>query len=111
MKVLTTQKRKISSQIEKEGWQIINIDDYEWWEHEVWEIESRWSPIGKRAFITFIVDPQILRDKNAVISVTVSAKRTTSWSGNEDSFDLYFNNKWEEGLIEFIKFLSKIRNE
>ena len=106
-----TQKREIKSQIEKNGWRIINIDDYEWWENEVWEIESVWSPIGAKAFVSFVVDPQIMRDKNAVIFVMASPARPTFWSGDRSSFQVYFNNKWKQNLSEFINFLAKIRNQ
>jgi hypothetical protein len=109
--VLTAQKRRVQTEIEKFGWKIINIDEYEWWEHEVWEIESVWTPIGTKSFITFIVDPQILNDKNAVIMVTVSKNRTANWSGNEGSFELYFNDELENNLTEFIGFLSKLRKQ
>jgi len=108
---MLTQKSEIQSTIEKSGWRIVNIDNYEWWENEVWEIESIWSPVGKKAFLVFVVDPQILIDKNAVWAVLASIKRPTGWQGETTDFTLVFNNKWKDNLPELIEFLSRIRNQ
>lgn len=107
---MITQKREIQSEIERSGWKIVSVDDYEWWENEVWEIESIWSPIGKKAFIVFVVDPQILTDKSAVWAVLVSSKCPSNWSGESTDFTLVLNNKWKDNLPNLIKFLTKIRN-
>jgi hypothetical protein len=105
-----TQKREIQSQIEKNGWKIIDIDEYEWWENEVWEIESIWSPIGAKAFVVFVVDPQILIDKSAVWAVLASPKRPLNWQGESTDFTLVFNSKWRDNLPEVINYLLELRN-
>lgn len=108
---MITQKREIQAEIEKNGWKIVNVDDYEWWENEVWEIASDWSPVGAKAFITFVVDPQIIVDKNAVWAVLASLIRPADWQGESTDFTLVFNNKWKDNLPALIEFLSKIRNQ
>lgn len=108
---MLTQKRRIQTEIENNGWKIVEIDDFEWWENEVWEIESKWSPIGAKAFITFVVDPQIIVDKNAVWAVLASLIRPTHWQDESTDFTLVFNNKWKDNLPALIEFLSKIRNQ
>ena len=30
----------------------------EWWAAEIWVVESIWSPVGVRIYLTFLVDPQ-----------------------------------------------------
>lgn len=104
-----TQKKEIKSLIEENGWKIRDIDKYEWWENEVWEIESIWTPIGTKAFIVFVVDPQIITDKSAVWAVLTSLKRPLGWQGESGDFTLVFNNKWKDNLLEFVKYLSEIR--
>ncbi len=108
---MITQKRTIQAKIEKNGWKIVKIDEYEWWENKVWEINSTWSPIGAKAFITYVVDPQIIVDKNAVWAVLASLMRPPHWQGESTDFTLVFNNKWNDNLPELIEFLSKIRNQ
>lgn len=108
---MITQKRTIHTEIEKNGWKIVEVDRYEWWENEVWKVESVWSPIGKQAFIVFLVDPMNHNDKSDVWAVSASIERPTTRFGKSDDFLLVLNTKWEKELPEFIKYLSEIRNQ
>ncbi|HEY0913469.1 MAG TPA: hypothetical protein VGE22_01245 [Solimonas sp.] len=53
-------KAKLLDHLEIEGWDVLHVQDGEldWWADEIWELISRWSPQGVRAFLTFLVDPQ-----------------------------------------------------
>jgi hypothetical protein len=51
---------KLADYLMVEGWEVREIPDadLEWWADEIWELTSRWSPEGMRAFLIFLVDPQ-----------------------------------------------------
>lgn len=107
---MLTQKRTIQAEIEKNGWKIIKVDDFEWWENEVWKIESLWSPIGKQVIIVFLVDEMNYKDKSDVWAVSASTERPIYGKKPEHQYLLTLNNKWEKQLPDFIKHLSEIRN-
>ena len=107
----TTQKRTIKSHIENNGWKVFQIDNYEWWENEVWKIESVWTPIGKKAFIIFENDPMDYDDEVLEAwAVIASPIRPTNRSGESSDFQMSLNNKWEKELPKLIDYLSIIRN-
>ncbi len=82
----------------------------EWWENEVWKIESVWSPIGKQAIIVFLVDEMNHKDKSDIWAVSASTERPIYGKKTELQYLLTLNNKWEKHLPDFIKHLSEIRN-
>ena len=50
---------RLASSIERAGWAVarVHTEDLDWWADEIWELNSRWSPMGAVAFIVFLVDP------------------------------------------------------
>lgn len=55
---MKTLAAKLAGHFEAHGWdQVRHVTDLEWWADEIWELTSRWSPVGTPAFITFLVDP------------------------------------------------------
>ena len=61
-----TVEQKLADFLEVEGWNIERRHEtaLDWWADEIWELRSRWSPEGARAFITFLVDPQFEGDRS-----------------------------------------------
>ena len=56
---MQTQQRDIEEMLNREGWRVAERHMCpEWWLDEVWVIESTWTPVGSRAFVSFLVDPQ-----------------------------------------------------
>ena len=57
---MKTPQQKLRDYLEVDGWDIASAreTDLEWWADEIWELRSRWSPEGAKAFVTFLVDPQ-----------------------------------------------------
>jgi len=49
----------LASSLERSGWERaqVHVEDLEWWADEIWEVASRWSPVGARVFVTLLVDP------------------------------------------------------
>lgn len=55
---MKTVKAKLADAFEVDGWDVLeHVTDLEWWADEIWELTSRWSPVGTSAFVTFLVDP------------------------------------------------------
>ena len=50
----------LATALERSGWERaqVRVDGLEWWADEIWEVASRWSPVGARVFVTLLVDPQ-----------------------------------------------------
>jgi non-ribosomal peptide synthetase component F len=44
--------------LDLQGWCIVaRLERPDWWLHELWVLESRWSPVGARAHVSFLTDP------------------------------------------------------
>ena len=58
---LTTYCTALLRQLAQCGWQRVAVEspfEDEWWAAEIWVVESIWSPVGVRIYLTFLVDPQ-----------------------------------------------------
>ena len=55
---MKTLQAKLADALEVDGWDVLeHVTDLDWWADEIWELTSRWSPVGASAFVTFLVDP------------------------------------------------------
>jgi hypothetical protein len=81
----------------------------------MWLLESKWPPVGARAYLTFLVDPQTPDFKSRkrgqdVWAVKLSAERPTDWLSAEGEFTLDFGRGWrEQQLPAFLEYLSGLR--
>ncbi len=100
------QRQTIREKVIENGWKITELEKYEleWWASEMWQLESIWSPIGKTAFVTFLLEPE---NMEYVWDIMASEAKPVSRFGN---FTLSLK-KWEKELPAFMKFLSDIRNQ
>src|SRR5688572_3895672 len=67
---MTTQQRQIDEMLSSEGWQVVERQvKPSWWLAEVWVLESTHTPVGSRAYLSFLIDPQSLslRDTDAQV--------------------------------------------
>ena len=99
------QRQTIREKIIENGWKITELESGElnWWASEMWLIESVWLPIGKTAFVIFLLEPSEAKE---VWAIKVSEEKPVHWSG-----DFTLSRKgWEKELPEFMKYLSEIRN-
>ena len=62
---MQAQQLQLEDILTGEGWRIVERETpcSDWWLDEVWVIESLWSPVGVRAYVSFIVDPMAPREK------------------------------------------------
>lgn len=112
---MKAQRAEIQSQLGKRGWNIVGVEDQslEWWADEIWRLESAWSPVGARAYVTFLVDPQSSarnRKKGQdVWAVKVSPVRPGDWLKGVGEFTLSLGRGWEESLPDFFEHLAILR--
>ena len=99
------QRQIIREKLIENGWTITELEKVEldWWANEMWQLESIWSPIGKTAFVTFLLEPE---NMEYVWEIMASEEKPVNRFGN---FTLPLKG-WEKELTEFIKYLSEIRS-
>lgn len=113
---METQRTELLKQLPKHGWSMVSIEeDYlEWWADEMWLLESVWSPVGSRAYVTFLVDPQapISRKKGQCVwAVKASLSKPKKWLTEEGEFTLSLGQGWKEEMPAFFEHLSVLRNQ
>lgn len=110
---METQRTELLSQLSEQGWQTASVDEnLEWWADEMWLLESVWTPVGSRAYVTFMVDPQfdgVRKKGEAVWSVMASPARPMSRLLVRGKFTLSTGRGWTQGLPAFIEHLSDMR--
>jgi hypothetical protein len=57
---MQAQRTELLTLLSENGWRAEKIEkDPEWWADEIRQLESVWSPIGSRAYVTFLVNPRL----------------------------------------------------
>lgn len=99
---MQTQQRDIEEMLAEEGWRVAErLIDLEWWLDEVWVIESAWTPVGSRAFVSFLVDPQAPFERakgEAVwaVCVTDDAPASNVWGDDAVPLRPHWNRRRDE---------------
>lgn len=111
---METQRTELLNQLPKHGWSVVSVEeDYlEWWADEMWVIESVWSPVGSRAYVTFLVDPQapISRKKGTYVwAAKISLNKPNKWLPEENEFTLSLGQGWKKEMPDFFAHLSALR--
>lgn len=96
--------------LSEHGWEITSRDsDLDWWMDEQWVLTSSWSPIGKSAYISFLVDPMSTNQRKkgeAVWAVSASAQQLEKGVVDEDAIEVSFK---EKNLRCFVESLNQFR--
>ena len=112
---MQTQRTELLNRFPEHGWRIAGEEEnIEWWADEMWVLESVWSPVGSRAYITLLVDPMVgpnRRKGEEVWAVMASLTKTISRLSAEGEFTLSFGQGWKERLPEFFEHLSALRSQ
>lgn len=111
---MVTQRYAIVAAMKERGWHLVEVDDApsEGWADERLAFESRWTPVGAKIFLTFLVDPQ--RDAprakgESVWAVVASARPLEQNPSSADGTWLALGQGWQERLGEFIQGLDAVR--
>jgi hypothetical protein len=108
------------NRLPEHGWRVACVvDNLEWWASEMWVLESVWSPVGGRAYVTFLVAPDapiLPYDKThkrseAVWAVMASPQKPDGRLSVENQFTLSLGQGWERELPAFFEHLSLLRNQ
>ena len=112
---MQTQRTELLNCLPEHGWRVAGDEEnLEWWADEMWVLESVWSPVSSRAYITLLVDPVVgpnRRRGEAVWAVMASPAKPISWLSAEGGFTLSFGQGWKERLPEFFEHLSALRSQ
>jgi hypothetical protein len=110
---MQAQRTELLSQLPEHGWRVASIEeDLEWWADEMWLLESVWSPVGRRAYVTFLVDPQFDGNRKmgeAVWAVMTSPAKPMSQFQVAGEFTLSLGPGWRDRLPAFFDHLSSLR--
>ncbi|HTG92207.1 MAG TPA: hypothetical protein VL866_06455 [Pyrinomonadaceae bacterium] len=112
---MQAQRTELLNQLPEHGWRVAKLEEnLEWWADEMWVLESEWSPVGSRVYVTFLVDPQFDRQRKkgeAVWAVMASPIKPMSRLQVEGEFTLSLGQSWKKGLPDFFAHLSKLRTQ
>ena len=82
---MTAQRDEIEGMLSAEGWHVAERTVApEWWLDELWTLESAWSPVGDKAFVSFLVDgaaPAERKRGEHVWAVVVGRTAASQWTG------------------------------
>lgn len=113
---MSTQRAELIERLAEHGWsaRALPEDELEWWADEMWLLESTRTPVGSRAFVTFLVDPQVGELVNrlkgqGVWAVMASREKPAGWQSAEGTFTLSLGRGWEERLPSLVEHLSALR--
>jgi hypothetical protein len=103
------QQRELENLLDRHGWQVIHREhtELEWWQGEVWTLESQWSPRGFRLYLTFLVDP--MSESRETWAVDASLDGPSS-SPMGDDIALISRSDWRRGALpELVAALDRLR--
>lgn len=106
--------QKMEDHLEVDGWEIEEkfVDDLEWWADEIWRIVSIWSPVGCKAHLTFLVDPQHEGSRNkgeAVWAIGASKAFPTSRFEAEGITTIALNKQFKNNILDFSLEMEPLR--
>ena len=115
-RLMKTQREEILARLAHHGWRARPCEDegLEWWADEMWLLESTWSPVGSRAYVTFLVDPQfegVRKQGEAVWAVMASPGKPGGRLHVEREFTLSLGQGWKKRLPEFFAHLAALRGQ
>lgn len=114
---MKAQRTEIESRLAQHGWNIAEVEDgsLEWWAHEIWRLESAWSPTGARAYLTWLVDPQNLtpnrKKEQGVWAVKASAVKPVGWLDGAGEYTLSLRHGWKDELPRLFEHLATLRDQ
>lgn len=96
------------SQLERHGWEVTyrQKTDLEWWQGEVWTVESMWAPHGFRVYVTFLVDPMAESPETWAVDASLDGPSSNPMG---DKVAFVSQSTWRRDLPEFVAALDRIR--
>ena len=112
---MKTKKQRLSDRLDENGWEVTKVheNDIEWWGDEIWELNSRRTPHGIQAFITFLIDPQHegnRRKGESVWALGSSSNFPTTRIEAEENGTISFGTGFNKQINEFLTQLEQMRS-
>ena len=95
---MKSQQAQLEALLSAEGWRIADRErpSSEWWLDELWTLESTWTPVGLRIFVSFLVDPQAPSPRSRGEHVwAVGVTRTRPQARQDVRDDVPLQGHWE----------------
>ena len=112
---MQAQRTELLNQLPAHGWRAACLEEnLDWWADEMWLLESVWTPVGTRAYITFLVDPMFDGNRGkgeAVWAVGASHAKPMSRLQAENEFTLSLGQGWKNRLPGLFDHLSSLRSQ
>lgn len=110
---MLTQRDEILAELGRRGWRAASLENVvlDWWADEMWLLESEWSPRGRQAYLTFLVNPMSdshRRKGEQVWAAAVTARKPLARAEAESGFVMNLKG-WEEELPGMFEYLSALR--
>jgi hypothetical protein len=108
---MRTQAGQLEERLLKDGWRVVDREQSpEWWADELWTIESTWTPVGQRLFVTFLVDPMHEGVRNQGEHVwAVGVTPTKPASASEVTQSVQIRNGWTSHLETLLGAVRRLR--
>src|SRR5438270_9011948 len=98
-------------QLEQRGWSVTRRQEgLESWAHEIWTLQSRWSPSGLILFLTFLTDPQP-GNANPFCMIGTSRREPTNRSEAQGEPSLQVTPNWVGELPGFVAEVGALRED
>lgn len=117
MTVMEYQVIEIRNLLVAQGWHINPVDlvSLDWWADEMWVLESAFSPQGKQAWLTFLVDPLIAnsatRQKGeSVWAIMLTTQKPWNWQDDHTGFTMSLGSQRERAMKRLDAWLKAYRN-
>ena len=111
MGVRRPQQARVLAELESHGWRRDSVErNCDWWADEIWLLKSVRVPVGAKAWMVFLVDPEWKGSRSAgegVIALAadvVRRKEPKGWLVR-----IPFGRRWERGLAEVVAALQTAR--
>jgi hypothetical protein len=104
-------QEELLKHLERTGWAVTRRKgEQEWWSwyHEIWALESCWSPHGFTLFLTLLIDPQT-GNPNPFWLIGTSFKLPENSSEAHGEPSLMVTPNWVNDLPQFVADLSALR--
>jgi hypothetical protein len=111
---MITQRDEILAELGRRGWRATSLEGQalDWWADEMWLLESEWSPRGREAYLTFLVDPEadthVRKKGEQVWAAAVTARKPLGRVEASSGFVLSLKG-WRRELPELLERLSALR--
>lgn len=110
---METQRTELLHLLPEHGWRVAMMEDNpEWWTDEMWQLESVWSPVGSRAYITFLVDPMFVGNRKKgeqVWGVMASPYKPVNNSRGTCEYVMSLGSGWKNDLPGLLGFMATVR--